>query len=693
MAGARSVTGAATPPPGARAESAGSRVVISADGQIRVVVSGNDPLPVRLEGTYFTPQSRVFLQGAGSQERVDVTPAEGSSAPAFIIGWPSSIEGELLTLFVRDPMRDEERPLVPAISLQRRSPSAGLASQLSWRAVAGHGPFDLKLISMARKRTALHHVVLGNTWEVPWNRLESGSDYRVVVRELVGPEFRPVCELWLLSGSDGFPEEVTQLPPQLHALRAALIPGDREGEIPAAILELGQSEDGPQIARDLGLMLHDTFDARGGVHGRRFAINFPAIEELGTRAATRVDGSAHVRDTLEYLALYGVVDKYFRKHGLRDEKFVDRFFSIYDYFSREQAEALLTELRESPAYRPESFAAALVDGLILSTFDRNAAASTFAGARTANPELWDGHVLDRGSASYLSAEYVQQHALALSRQREQLGRDFMFLSSMPRWTAGEHMYLCSCDRVYFSAFFPLWLSIAEAVKSRRVSFHFLLNGPPEEIKSLVETAAALRRQLGALRGDRSRRYADNISFSMVAAPADLAERRTFYACSRFLFARRIASEYQGPLVISDIDLFFREDPKRYLDGLDLDRIGLQSRQGFMTLKPWRRFTAGTLMLPFVDRAHDHFENVEHYLLAGIGLERSWTLDQNALAYMVERMIAGGDHDLLVDLSRSVARRPTASERIKLLLREEQQRAEAAREERERASRPAIGPGT
>ncbi len=690
MAGARSVTGATTPP--AAAQSAATNVVISADGRIRVVVSGSDALPVRLEGTYFTPQSRVFVQGATSRERVDIAPVEGSSPPAYIIGWPSSIAGELLTLFVRDPARDGERPLVPAISLQRRSASAGPASRLSWRAVAGHGLFDLKLISMARKQRALHHVVLGSTWEVPWDRLDGGTDYRVVVRELDGPELRPVCELWLLSGTDGFPDEVTQLPAQLHALRAALIPGDREGEIPASILELAGSDDTPQIAREMGLMLHDTFDARGGVHARRFAINFPAIEDLGTRAATRASGSAHVRDTLEYLALYGVADRYFRKHGLRDEKYVDRFFSIYDYFSADHAEALLAELRESPAYRPGSFAAALVEGLVLSTFNRNAAASTLASARIANPELWDSHVLDRGSASYLSAEHVQQHALALSRQREQLGRSFMFLSSMPRWTPGEHMYLCSCDRVYFSAYFPVWLSIAEALKSRRVSFHFLLNGSPGEVKGLVETAAALKRQLGGLRGDRSRRYADNISFSTVAAPADLAEPRTFYACSRFLFARRVASEYQGPLVISDIDLFFREDPKRYLDGLDLERIGLQAHQGFMTLKPWRRFTAGTLLLPFVDRAHDHFEEVEHYLMAGIGLDRSWTLDQNALAYMVERVIAGGDHDLLVDLSRSVARRPTASERIKLLLREEQLRVEAARTEREISSRPAIGPG-
>ena len=146
-------------------------------------------------------------------------------------------------------------------------------------------------------------------------------------------------------------------------------------------------------------------------------------------------------------------------------------------------------------------------------------------------------------------------------------------------------------------------------------------------------------------------------------------------------------------MISDIDLFFREDPKRYLDGLDLDRIGLQAHEGFMTLKPWRRFTAGTLMLPFSERVHEHFGDVEHYLVAGLGLDRSWTLDQNALAYMVERMIAAGDHDLLVDLSRTGARRPTASERIKLLLREEQLRVKAARREREADSRPALGPGS
>lgn len=683
-----------TTPLGGPAEPGGATVDISADGRMRVRLSGADPLPVRLEGSYLTPQSKVFVEGAKSRERVEFAPAEGTHAPVFIVTWPMDLDDDLITLFVRDPERDAGRPLIPGISLQRPSRSGTAATRLSWRAEPDHRPFDLKLVSMARKRTALHHVVLGNAWEVPWNRLQSGNDYRVVVRELEGPdEFSPVCELWLLFGEGAFPDEVAQLPAQLHAFRAALIPGDREGEIPAQILELDREGDGPHLSRELGLVLHDTFDGRGGIHARRFAINFPAIEQLATRARTGESGSAHVRDTLEYLALYGVVDKYFRKGGFRDEKYVDRFFSIYDYFDREHAEGLLTELRESPAYRPGSFASSLIEGLVLSTFDRTAAAAAFAHARPANSGLWDNHVLDIGSASYLSGEQVSQRALALSRDRDRLGRNFIFLSAMPRWAPGQHMYLCSCDRVYFSAYYPFWLSIAESLKSRHVSFHFLLNGPPEEIKTLVETAAALRRQLGVLRGDRSRRYADNITFSMVSAPDDLAEPRTFYACSRFLFARRIAQEYQGPLVISDIDLFFREDPKRYLDGLDLDRIGLQAHQGFMTLKPWRRFTAGTLMLPFSERVHEHFGDVEHYLVAGLGLDRSWTLDQNALAYMVERMIAAGDHDLLVDLSRTGARRPTASERIKLLLREEQLRVEAARREREADSRPALGPGS
>jgi hypothetical protein len=233
------------------------------------------------------------------------------------------------------------------------------------------------------------------------------------------------------------------------------------------------------------------------------------------------------------------------------------------------------------------------------------------------------------------------------------------------------MYVCPCDRMFFRIYFPFWLAVADYLKTKRVSFHFLLYSAPDEAAELVETADSLSRRMGSLRGDDPRSYANNISFSAVPIPDDVVDPSGFYVCARFLLARQIGSEYQGPVLMHDMDMFFREDPRPYLEALDPDRITIQlGDPNLATLKPWRRFLGGTLVVPFSQRAHEGLAHLEDYLTAGLPLER-WVTDQNALTYFVERAMEAGEREALIaglaGPSQGQRPRPTEGERIRKVL--------------------------
>jgi hypothetical protein len=480
--------------------------------------------------------------------------------------------------------------------------------------------------------------------------------------------------------SDEVTTELTEASAVLRDMRAVLTSGDPTRTLPASVLSLSSDADTPELARLLCRILYDTLEAPNGIQKRRGALNFNSIEELAQTAGLQ-NGSAHIHDALEYLALYGVVDRFFVEHGF-DREVLDRVvFSIYDFFTRDHGEALLERLQCSPDYREDSFSARMLDAHVLSTFDREAAARCFQLARDGNRDMWGHPKLDVGSASYLSHEYVQRHAAALAGYRSHLLGSHWFVTAMPRWAPGNYLYVCPCDRTFFRIYFPLWLNMAEYLRTRGVSLHFLLYADREEAPQLVEEAASLCRALATLRGDRAEGYPGNISFSAVPIPSDIANPVGFYVSGRFLMARRIGTAYEGPVLLHDIDMFFREDPRPYLDALDSERISVQlGSSSLVMLKPWRRFLGGTLVLPFTERAHAGLAPLENYLVAGLPLER-WMTDQNAFAYLVERAIAAGEPETLISVLGGPRHgqpvRPTAGELIRPLLEGGQRRDEAS----------------
>jgi hypothetical protein len=653
----------------------GACMRVSADGEIRVAELAEHPFPLLLEGSYFTAATHIFVSSVPDGERVEIRPLSSGAEPRFVVEWPVGSPASLLELHIVDAERERAGISIPAITLAAPGLAPDAASRFSWRAPAEHGLFDIKIINAETRQVVARRWLLASHYPLFWNELEPSADYRAIVRPHDGQRHTGQgLQLWLFSGPDGFAEEAIDISQEFAALRHAVTTGT---EVPHTIPNLDRGTDSRASADELCRILYDAFEGKRGIHRKVGAVDFPAIERLAREAAAKVDGSLHLRDALEYLALYGVVARYFRKQfGVLSPR--SSLFSIYDLFTTEHAAALLDRLQQSTAYREGSFAASMVEGLVSSAVDRDQAARCFSRARQENRDMWQHLRLDIGASTYLTAREV----IARASERQQTHRQvdsFAFLTEIPTWRQGDHMFLCSCDHGHFRIYFPFWLASAEYLKARRISCHFLVNGAADEVASLVETADSLRRQMARLRGDDAVRHADNISFSTALVPPDVADPTCFYAGSRFLFARRIANRYQGPVMVSDIDMIFRYDPRSYLEAIDYDRIGLYSNTTLAMLKPWRRFLAGTFVLPFSERAHGHLTHLEDYLSAGLSLERSWMLDQNAIAYMVEQVIEAGDRELLVAVSRAgQPRRPTTGDEIRKLFEVRQRQLEGSR---------------
>lgn len=659
---------------------AGTRVAISAAGQVRVSERDGRLLPLLVVGPYLTSSTTVQLTGSASGEQVELEPVSGEDNVCFVVDWPSRFTDPMLEVRIADAERQAAGVSLHPFTIWNPVAGTERASTVTWDAPPDHGLFHTKLVTADGAKLVIdRRLVLTPSYTALWEWLARGGRYRAIVRGHDGQDVTGDSQNVVLSVDEDEHRRFRELggAAALAELLTVVNSSDPRRPPPRSLMYLGRADDTPDSAHSLARVLFDALEGPAGIHQRRGALNFGAYETLAQDAARRDGISAYVRDTLEYLALYGVVDRYFNAQGFTNQ-FLRGVFAIYDFFTPGHAEELLECLRRCPVYREESFAAAMLDGCVLSTYDRDAAAGRFECAQRANGDMW-ALESDLGAASYLTQQLVSTRARELVVSKRRLQDSLTFLTPMRSWRRGEHMYVCACDPRSFRIYFPFWMNMADYMKPRLVSFHFLLHSDPAEAMELVGTADTLRHRLGALRGYEVGEYADNISFSVVPISEDVTDPIGFYACARFLLARRIGNEYRGPVLMHDVDMFFRTDPKTYLDALDSERISIQlGDPNLAMLKPWRRFLGGTLVVPFSERAHEGLAALEDYVTAGLPLQRSAT-DQNALTYFVEDAIATGVREQLIAGLGGPRHRqpvqPTAGERIRKVLEPEQRRGE------------------
>jgi hypothetical protein len=429
-------------------------------------------------------------------------------------------------------------------------------------------------------------------------------------------------------------------------LAAALESG---GRAPDAILRAADGD--PRCAPELARLVYVLVTRLWSAPGR---IDLAAVGELRERA----EPGSQVATALDVVSLWGVVDRYVARHDLRH--------ADYPAVSA-HGPALLDAVDAHPA-APDAHAKLMLRAMLTSAFDRPAAARLFAAARACGPAVGGAIGLHDGSATYFAPAQLAAAEGAIAGRRDAL----TLVGAAPE-AAGEDdtLLLFSCDPVFFAAYFPYWAFAAEYLKARRLHLHFILaGGEPDRI---VDRASAVLGGIADLRGFS--RHGANVSFSAAAVPDYVAEPRTFYACARYLFARRLAAGFGGRVVIADVDMALREDPAAFLANLRQPRLetrfSVVVSRGTASVMPWRRYMAGTLIVPRAEPGATAMRLLEDYILAGLDRQPSWTLDQNALTYTVERLVAAHGADVILD-TRSL-KRPFAQETVRRLYESEQRR--------------------
>jgi hypothetical protein len=195
----------------------------------------------------------------------------------------------------------------------------------------------------------------------------------------------------------------------------------------------------------------------------------------------------------------------------------------------------------------------------------------------------------------------------------------------------------------------LKVSVALHLCDHDIELHFVLVGDSAGVAELIERSADVARSVSRLRGGEAALAVDRMSFSRVAVPDHVRMPQTFHACSRYLLAGELRQRTDRSIVILDIDMMLRADPAPFLRGLrELAGSRLSTTMGgggLASLIPARRHLAGTFPVPEGEMGEMVMQDLEDYIHLGLSSPISWTLDQNAIAYAVERAVSRHGPDI------------------------------------------------
>lgn len=247
--------------------------------------------------------------------------------------------------------------------------------------------------------------------------------------------------------------------------------------------------------------------------------------------------------------------------------------------------------------------------LSISEFDYNAAYSLFSGLKSLPNKLRHDYI---GAYSYLPpmlnffSEPFSNHAKQINWVVDSRSRERHFSS----------VVLFVCDIKYFRAFSENILSaLADLNADSYIHFHLVATEPldKEYIRHISED------------------YESPISLS---TSQDTFQSKSYYATARFQFAEYFLSAYKLPLLISDVDANFKRKPSDFINEYINYDVGLLLNSGFHKYIPWRRVSAGVVLLNYNPNSIK-FARLLNVVCNGYTLkigydDRSWWIDQNIL---------------------------------------------------------------
>lgn len=270
-------------------------------------------------------------------------------------------------------------------------------------------------------------------------------------------------------------------------------------------------------------------------------------------------------------------------------------------------------------------AAANVLGKLLSLHDRQAAAAQFATVREDDEHgLMEHFHLENGSKTYFSAAEV---ASSSSRAGEIRASIESLEAGLPRNSFG---LLIGLDAAFYRTYAPLLRFYAQQLPD--IDFNFLICGSRGEAEAAVADGTAYSDALARLNASG---VPANMHHFRVPTPDFVKDRNTFYASARFFAIEMMLDRYPSAYLM-DADLVTDVDPRPFFRRVEHLTFAAPSMRGFTALYPWRRFMAGNIAVSKNVLETAVVDDLQDYLAHGLQFVNSWTLDQNALTYAIER---------------------------------------------------------
>lgn len=299
--------------------------------------------------------------------------------------------------------------------------------------------------------------------------------------------------------------------------------------------------------------------------------------------------------------------------------------------------ALERELETAQQEFPQARSLDILKGCILSLSDREAARDAFDRATSDGPAFMATSVFDQGAHTYLSeteveagaadvltADWGDRFARALADRPDGL--------SEPRANL-----LCSVDAGFLSIYGPYWFNLAPYLMREGLGVVFTVIGEPTQTAAAIDAARDLIERTARFKGFRdAAAYARAFTFVPIPMPPNVGEAKTFFASARYLAARVLMNATNAPVMVLDADFTTKTSVGDYVDRLWRHEVGLSRSIGLPALWPWRRNMAGVGWFKPSSLAAEVLKLAGDYMACGLRRDPSWTLDQNALTYALER---------------------------------------------------------
>lgn len=305
---------------------------------------------------------------------------------------------------------------------------------------------------------------------------------------------------------------------------------------------------------------------------------------------------------------------------------------LAEIFSSTRQESLFSKIRDkaedylTSSSAPSRMGAAGMLGKLASMTDRESAAPFFRTLLRSDPgDLLDSFYLEEGAHTYFETK-----DLLASESKIAEGIRNSISPIEIATTQNTFSVVIAMDRSFFRIYSPQILFYAQQLPE--IDFSILLCGGTEQIERLVKDGREFERSLVKLNNVGSAR---NIHYYHIPVPSLVQDNQTFYASARFFSAELLLERYQT-IYLMDADLSTDVDPRPYFKEISNLGFAVPRMPGINYLYPWRRYMAGNVVMNREALESGLTQDLQRYLVHGLQFKKSWTLDQNALSYAIER---------------------------------------------------------